>query len=592
MTLVPERLRLFLSGSKTSTDPHNVLVPVTTTPRTCGQLGCYLGRSATVGLGHRKSDSESKLKLLHKGGWLSRQTAAVKVQFTLFSPAPNLFTGVTMLAEQSPMGVLLPSARVQSVRVYYTPAAWDYVVMVCQLLFLFLSLLQLCDQVYSVGQQGLMGYWRTPCTWLEVSVLIVTLVYYVYYIYHSVIILDVLELLQGYNYRGHVDISLLAAWEQCIRTLRGVLLFLLIMKCVTVLTLIRTLATSATLLTRSLSRLFWPMVSGLILMVVLSCVGNLLFVQSSRAFSALAHSPQTLLCHHWGRRAVRSLLLSGRDLLYHGIFHLFSTVWAALAIIVMSSLVRGAKASKSTNNVFTVAELAGYIRQRVSEFTGLARRHAWIENQVERRAYHLEEFESLVDELMFKLNVLSDSLPHTLPPKAHRYREEDSPVPSLTQEPSQIDAQDFVRALLTEETRANDHTNVSGHGETLSPLHLIRPKLDVETLQLLQQRSQRGDNTFDIVVEPDYFQQRETRAEGNPKNAELSTFFKAQHCLSLPESALLIQVCTENVLEKQSDQRTETNDLCWLSETQATHTEVLVEVLVHREPGNVLPDTQ
>lgn len=77
-------------------------------------------------------DAASKLKLLHSGGWLGRQTVAVEVQFTLFSPAPNLFTSVTMLAEQSPTGVLLPSAKVQSVRVYRTPAVCDYVVMVCQ----------------------------------------------------------------------------------------------------------------------------------------------------------------------------------------------------------------------------------------------------------------------------------------------------------------------------------------------------------------------------------------------------------------------------------------------------------------------------
>lgn len=79
-----------------------------------------------------RSDAASKLKLLHSGGWLGRQTLAVKVHFTLFSPAPNLFTSVTLLAEQSPTGVLLPSAKVQSVRVYHTPAVWDYVVMVCQ----------------------------------------------------------------------------------------------------------------------------------------------------------------------------------------------------------------------------------------------------------------------------------------------------------------------------------------------------------------------------------------------------------------------------------------------------------------------------
>lgn len=77
-----------------------------------------------------RSDAASKLKLLHSGGWLCRQT--VSVQFTLFSPAPNLFTSVTMLSEQSPTGVLLPSAKVHSVTLFHTPAVRDYAVMVCQ----------------------------------------------------------------------------------------------------------------------------------------------------------------------------------------------------------------------------------------------------------------------------------------------------------------------------------------------------------------------------------------------------------------------------------------------------------------------------
>lgn len=38
-----------------------------------------------------------------------------------------------------------------------------------QLLFLLLSLLQLFHQLYTIGQQGLMGYWTRPCSWLEVS---------------------------------------------------------------------------------------------------------------------------------------------------------------------------------------------------------------------------------------------------------------------------------------------------------------------------------------------------------------------------------------------------------------------------------------
>lgn len=38
-----------------------------------------------------------------------------------------------------------------------------------QLLFLFLSLIQISCQVSSMGQQGLIGYWTTPCSWVEVS---------------------------------------------------------------------------------------------------------------------------------------------------------------------------------------------------------------------------------------------------------------------------------------------------------------------------------------------------------------------------------------------------------------------------------------
>lgn len=44
--------------------------------------------------------------------------------------------------------------------------------------------------------------------------LTVSLVYFVYYIYHSIIILEVVELLQRHNYSGYVDVSLLATWEQ------------------------------------------------------------------------------------------------------------------------------------------------------------------------------------------------------------------------------------------------------------------------------------------------------------------------------------------------------------------------------------------
>lgn len=66
-------------------------------------------------------------------------------------------------------------------------------------------------------------------------------------------------------------------------------------------------------------------------MVALSCMGNLLLVQSSLAFSSLSRSLQTAICHCLGLRAVRSLLVSGHDFLYPGALYLSSTVvWTAV----------------------------------------------------------------------------------------------------------------------------------------------------------------------------------------------------------------------------------------------------------------------
>uniref|UniRef100_A0A668TEH4 Polycystic kidney disease 1b n=1 Tax=Oreochromis aureus TaxID=47969 RepID=A0A668TEH4_OREAU len=359
-----------------------------------------------------RSDSASKLKLLRSAGWLDGRTVALKVQFTLYSPAPNLFTSMTLLAEQSPTGVLLPSVEVHSVRVHHTPTAWDYAVIVCKLLFLFLSLIQISCQVSSMGQQGLIGYWTTPCSWVEVGVPTAALVHYVCHIYHSTVIMSVAELLERNN---DVDVRLLASWEQFLRTLRGIMLFLLTIKCVAVLRVNRTFATSATLLARLLSSLLWPMISGVILLMASSCLGHLLHIQSSWAVSPFHVLLRTLPCILYrGLGATsnnRGLLQSDCDVFTCGFLYLSAVVWTAVVHVsyIITFLFMLLVALFCFGGFFTFPFF---------------------------QAYYLKECESLVDELLFRLNALSDSL-HL---KAHRYRE-DSPVISPTPEPSNMDSQ-------------------------------------------------------------------------------------------------------------------------------------------------------
>ncbi|XP_045066252.1 polycystic kidney disease 1 like 1 [Coregonus clupeaformis] len=505
-TLFPECLTAYPPGERVS----GMAFPVGVRSHLCGQLQCYTGTGTTVQLGLTRSESVSRLESLRSAGWLDRLTVAVATQFTLYSPPTNLFNSVTLMAERLPGGALHTSAHVQSARVYHSPTAWDYFSMTCQLLFLLVSLVQLVLQICSAGEKGMLGYLRDPQNWLQVSILLVTLVYYIYYIYHSILTLEVIDLLQRHDFRTHVDVSLLSTWEQHTRTLRGVLLFLLVVQCICLSGVNRTMATSVILLRLAFSRLLWPMVSGAVLLVALSTVGNLLLLRRSWGFSSLPRSVLTLLSLSRGRLGSRNpplsmasqphQLHSSNSLsfsFYHGALCLTLTVaWTALVIGMVSSLVRAAKRAGRRRSLLTLSDVVGYVRDWAAVLIG-QRRQRWTDSHAHRRSFYLEEFESLVDELLFRLNAFSNSLHHTLPPKDLRHRE-DSLLSSTTQNPSSLASQRSAAsetAHMTEETLPNDPpdiTNLPLTSREHSPdTHHYRSQLELETLHHLQQSDQR-----------------------------------------------------------------------------------------------------
>ncbi|XP_053716853.1 polycystic kidney disease 1 like 1 isoform X1 [Synchiropus splendidus] len=367
-----------------------------------GHQGCEQGE--TVHLGHTRSEAAHKLKVLELGSWLGKGTMDIKVRFTFFSPAPNLFTTVTSVAERRLTGVLLPPAKVQSVQLLHRPALHDYGAMVCQLLFVVLSLLHLWLQIYAAGQQGLIRYCKSPWKWLELIVLLVTLLYLVRHMDQSSLLKDVVDLMQRHQYREHVDVSQLATREQEIQSLRGILLLLLVVKCVTVVKVNKTVAPNVNCTKRLRS-----VISSVILLVAVSIIRSLL---------SKGHN----------------LEISGSNFLHYRALSLSSAV--LLSTLTMSfSSIKKAKPSQSRTGACTVAELVDYIRRKARELTA-----GPPQTDVDVKRYYLEEFDCLLDELLYRLN----SLYYTLP------------GPSLTPEPVDTDSQSWTETALTSDQTGLD----------------------------------------------------------------------------------------------------------------------------------------
>ncbi|KAJ8010811.1 hypothetical protein DPEC_G00079010 [Dallia pectoralis] len=330
----------------------------------------------------------------------------------------------------------------------------------------------------------MLGYHRDPMTWLQGSILLVILVFYVHKVCCSILSLEVIDLLQRQGFKAHVDLSLLSTWEQHTQTLCGVLIFLLAVRCVCLFGVNRSTAASLALLRLTSSRLLWPVLSGGVLLLALCMMGNTLVLRGHWGVSTLSPQPHQ---RHISRGAPASF--------YHGVLRLTLTVaWAALVIGVVSSLLGATKRAVRRRSLLTLSDMVGYIRDWAAVRIG-RRKLRKTDVYTNSKTFYLQEFESLVDELLFRLNLLSNSGQHPLPPKDVRHRE-DIPLLSPTQSPSSLSSQSGVSETtrVTEETILNDRPDIGNLPRTSrkhSPdTHYNRLDLDLETLHGHHQRGQ------------------------------------------------------------------------------------------------------
>ncbi|XP_066545891.1 polycystin-1-like protein 1 [Amia ocellicauda] len=415
-------------------------------PQHCGRIACYTGQGTRVNLGRARSSASVKLQELKASGWLDRDTRAVMVEFTLYNPPSNLFTSVSLLAEMPITGGLLPSVSIESVRVYHILCVLDYCIMGFELLFLAFILVQNYFQVYAMTQKGLLMYWQDPCNWLEVSIIVISLLYYIYYLYGFILTVEVIDRLQRDNFKAFVDLSFLSSWEQLTRCLHGVIVFLLLVKCIFVLRMNKVMAPSVTGLRLSLSTIMWPVVAGIIFMTAYACLGNLVFLSTSRSFSTIVRSFQTVFTHCMGASKLQTLSSLNRihhasiSVYYGTLFVIMTITWTALIIGILTSLARAAKKSSKRKYLVTFSDVMAYIRDRALVFIG-RKRHRWIDNSIQRSYFYLDEFENLVDELLFRLNAFSNSLHHTLPNKEQNYHEQESLLTSQSDYDCSLDSE-------------------------------------------------------------------------------------------------------------------------------------------------------
>ncbi|KAM6156385.1 polycystin-1-like protein 1 [Erethizon dorsatum] len=462
------------------------------------------------GLAFHRLEAHAVLTTLRTSGWMDSSTGATSVHLALYHPATQLFASVTLSVDALPTGKVVPSAWVESFRVFRgSSAPWYHSAFpegqgrlstfsyfgpffrgafsrslhtVTQghglqsqpqafawLAFLVLSLAHLSLQLYEMAEVGTLSYWRKPRNWLELPAVGVALAYYMATGLLTGLAGDVADQIRQGPCRAPLDLRPMALWSQRARWLQGLLLLLWTLKCVSLPGLLN-VATSCCCRRRmqdSASSISTPGMVGALLLAAHVHLRHLLCALWALPPRTFAHlEPRLLLLGFPGRSQedwfpapsashqqataeclgalsiVTATLCLGMAWLSVLGPELPRTPQARAAAVTAQAVACscGQEALQVLRKSFhgklpvRLEDIAVFAWRKTLTFLGLAE-PALEEAEVSTDPNHyLDEFASLLDELLLKINTLSDSLelPAVEEPRAAESKAEDGPVVSTS----------------------------------------------------------------------------------------------------------------------------------------------------------------
>ncbi|KAG9470271.1 hypothetical protein GDO78_018353 [Eleutherodactylus coqui] len=400
----------------------------------CGKIQCYEDRGPVINLGRSRTEAHAALWKTREQQWVDRRTRAVLVQFLLYNPPTNLFTAVSLLTELPASGDIITSSRIDSISIYRITAPMDYVIMMIELMYLGMVFICFYLQLNTLVQRGVRSYWHEPWNWVEASIIGLSLGCYGCQVYHFMLTVDATDQLQRRFFKVFINFSLLAGVEKWARCLHRMLLFLMMIRFIKLLRFYKRTAPWVAVFQHSCSHSAFTMHIGVVFIMAFSSSGYLIFSSESYAFCSALSSLQTICVHLLGVRGIKHIQFLQNEIksnhvsvacFYGALFIAFTILWTGMLKEILTSVGKYSKKAQRSKHLVTLAELASHTRRLVLSVVCGQRQKQTDGVCVTSSSYYLDEFEDLIDELLFRLNAISNGLHHSLPAKSQSYTEEE-----------------------------------------------------------------------------------------------------------------------------------------------------------------------
>lgn len=158
-----------------------------------GKVAQYGGGGFVVYLNRTSSQYAALAQSLQDNLWIDRATRAVFLDFTLYNANVNLFSIIKLVSEFPPTGGMITSYVLFTTKLNKYDRNSDYVVLVCEIIFIMFTLYYIVEEALEFKSLGLKKYFKDIWNWLDTIIIMMSVLAVVFNLYSYMEVTDTLE---------------------------------------------------------------------------------------------------------------------------------------------------------------------------------------------------------------------------------------------------------------------------------------------------------------------------------------------------------------------------------------------------------------
>ncbi|XP_075297697.1 polycystin-2-like protein 2 [Opisthocomus hoazin] len=248
-----------------------------------GSRGVYSSGGYKFTLPESKEETVEKLAFLRQNGWLTRGTRAVFIDFSTYNANINLFCIIKLVVEFPATGGALTSSHIYSVKLLRYVTYYDYFLAACEIafcLFVVTFIIQKARNIVELKKE----YFRSVWNWLDLLLLVVSILAIAFNIYRTVQVSLLMEELLS-DAHVYPDFYFLAFWQVLYNNMIAVNIFFAWIKIFKYISFNKTMTQLSSTLSRCAKEIIGFAIMFFIIFFAYAQLGYLVFGSQVEEFS-------------------------------------------------------------------------------------------------------------------------------------------------------------------------------------------------------------------------------------------------------------------------------------------------------------------